>query len=204
MALLFERFAHDREFYGINAQPGICVRGIEFEIVDRQTELPCGGDEVLQTVAGLQLEVDLEMVGLVFDVGFHFGEAQKPDHQRGKTDERGCVQTEAEQRGDDGHRPHTHRSGKPHDLVLGREDDRVGSRHRDADKHRRRQEGESDVQHGDKVDVGNAREHRSDGQHDKGAQARGVAVSGAFAAQDDRHKNDEHGLERGRSDIDFQ
>ena len=68
--VLFQLRAADRDRHGIDAQAGIDIGWVGLDVVDAHPQPPQRGDKIAQVRAARQLQMDLEMVGTVFQIGF--------------------------------------------------------------------------------------------------------------------------------------
>ena len=198
MALVFFQLrAGNGDGDGIYAQARIEIGGIGFNIVYLQAELSNGGDEVLQIQPVLQLQMDFKVVAAILQIGLERGEQRQAADQRGKARHCHHVQPCAQRQPDRAARPETYRGGQSLDLALGGEQNGVRADDRHADEHggaEDRVARQAHIQrHGDRA--GHAHQHEC-------AQAGGVALGGALAADDSAEDHRQHDAQQYRCGAD--
>ena len=118
-------FLQLRILYGqsnsINAQTGVQVSGIQLDFIDDQPEFSDHGNEVLEIRSAFQLQMDLKVIGTVFQIGFKLRKQSKTGEKKNKQQDTGCIKTCADTQADDTAAPERSSGSQPADLILGTE-----------------------------------------------------------------------------------
>ena len=126
----------DGQRNGENAQTGVDVGRVGFDVVDFQPEGTHGGDETLEVLAVFQLQVNLKVIRAVLQVDFKRREQCQTAHQRGIADDGHGIQSRADGQTDDAAGPERDGGRQTLNLVLGAVKDGVAADDGDGDDRR--------------------------------------------------------------------
>ena len=127
--ILFEFLAFDGEFECVHAQSRIDKRRIEFHVVYAHTKFSQRCHKGLQVVFVEQFEVQLEVIGALFEILFEGREKLQNHNIYGGENERDGVHPRAEKQAEDAARSKPRRRRKSFYLILCAEQNRVSAQH---------------------------------------------------------------------------
>ncbi len=139
--ILFQLGAAYGERHGEYAQPRTGIRLIRLNIVDAKAQPPAHGDEVAQIAAVFELQMDLKMIGAVFQILLKRRKARENAQEKEKHDPRDRVQPRADRKAENAARPKARGGREALDLAARAEENGVAAHERCGDDGRRRENG---------------------------------------------------------------
>lgn len=103
---------------------------------------PAHGDEVAQIAAVFELQMDLKMIGAVFQILLKRRKARENAQEKEKHDPRDRVQPRADRKAENAARPKARGGREALDLAAGAEENGIAAHERRGDDGRRRENGQ--------------------------------------------------------------